>query len=190
MKAKRQLTNEEFAAICEYIEGTVIDYTSESWIQSLILTFQHDERFSELCIAYNIDITNLAITLGLHSERRFLELMVNVDERCNRDKTFYENLGLISANDKLIEFTSNYQKHKPIIWKEENGSLYDFLRVCNGLDFDYVIYVRDVNNENLSIWGTFEEDLIDCFTTFSESHYFGRIQPIHESIIYGFTGLS
>lgn len=78
-------------------------------------------------------------------------------------------------------------KHKePIIWEKGKGPLIDFYQVANGLELNYIIYVIDTLGEINSVWATAEEDIIDCFTAFSDKCLFGRIQKVEDAIEYGF----
>lgn len=78
------------------------------------------------------------------------------------------------------------KKHEPLIWDKEKGSLIDFYQVANGLELNYIIYVIDALGELNSVWATSEEDIVDCFITFSDKCYFGRVQKVDDAIEYGF----
>jgi len=85
-----------------------------------------------------------------------------------------------------VKKVNNIDKHEPIIWSKENGGLIDFYQVAKGLELNYIIYVIDASGELNSIWATAEEDIIDCFSTFSDKCYFGRTQKVDDAIEYGF----
>jgi hypothetical protein len=78
------------------------------------------------------------------------------------------------------------ENFEPIIWEKGKGSLIDFYQVANGLELNYIIYVIDGLGELNSVWATAEEDIIDCFTAFSDKCLFGRIQKVEDAIEYGF----
>jgi hypothetical protein len=77
-------------------------------------------------------------------------------------------------------------QHEPIIWEKGKGSLIDFYQVARGLDLNYIIYVIDALGELNSVWATAEEEIIDCFTAFSDKFLFGIIQKVEDAIEYGF----
>jgi hypothetical protein len=74
------------------------------------------------------------------------------------------------------------QQIKPIIWEKGDVSLIDFYQVANGLELNYIIYVIDGLGELNSVWATAEEDIIICFTAFSDKCLFGRIQKVEDAI--------
>lgn len=76
--------------------------------------------------------------------------------------------------------------HEPIIWEKGKGSLIDFYQVSRGLDLNYIIYVIDALGELNSVWATSEQDIIACFTDFSDKYLFGRIQKVDDAIENGF----
>ena len=78
------------------------------------------------------------------------------------------------------------KKHEPIIWDKDKGELMDFYQIAGGLELNYIIYVIDALGELNSVWATSEEDIIECFTDFSDKCLFGRIQKVDDAIEYGF----
>lgn len=78
------------------------------------------------------------------------------------------------------------KKSEPIIWEKDKDELVDFYNVAKVLNLNYIIYVIDVSGELNSVWATSEEDIIDCFSTFSDKCYFGRTQKVDDAIKYGF----
>jgi hypothetical protein len=79
----------------------------------------------------------------------------------------------------------NY-KHEPMIWESGASPLLDFLMISEALGQEYIIYVQDSEGNNKSVWSTSKDDLVDCFCTFSDKCYFGRVQKIENAIKYGF----
>lgn len=81
------------------------------------------------------------------------------------------------------------KKHDPIIWTKEKTPLKDFFMVARGLELNYIIYVKDSEGNNNSVWATSKQDLIRCFTFFSKNNYFGRIEILETAIQSGFADL-
>ena len=79
-----------------------------------------------------------------------------------------------------------HKKQEPIIWDKEKSELLDFYHIARGLELNYIIYVIDALGELNSVWATSEEDIIECFTDFSDKCLFGRIQKVDDAIEYGF----
>ncbi len=78
------------------------------------------------------------------------------------------------------------KRQEPLIWEKEKSPLIDFYQVAKGLNLNYIIYVIDGLGELNSVWATAEEDILDCFYTFSDKCYFGRLQKVDDAIEYGF----
>jgi hypothetical protein len=73
-----------------------------------------------------------------------------------------------------------HKKHEPIIWDNNKGELTDFYQVAKGLELNHIIYVSDSLGILNSVWATAEEDIVDCFYSFSDNYLFGRIQKIED----------
>jgi hypothetical protein len=73
-----------------------------------------------------------------------------------------------------------HKKHEPIIWDNNKGELTDFYQVAKGLELNHIIYVSDSLGILNSVWATSEEDIVDCFYSFSDNYLFGRIQKIED----------
>jgi len=78
------------------------------------------------------------------------------------------------------------KKQEPIIWEKGKGDLKVFFEISRTLGLTNVIYVIDFEGNLNSVWATSSEDLIECFYTFSNLFYLGRVQSIENAIQYGF----
>lgn len=81
------------------------------------------------------------------------------------------------------------KKHDPIIWMKEKTQLKEFFVIARELKLNYIIYVKDLEGNNNSVWATSKQDLIRCFIFFSKNNYFGRIEILETAIQFGFAHL-
>lgn len=81
------------------------------------------------------------------------------------------------------------KKHDPIIWMKEKTQLKEFFVMARELKLNYIIYVKDSEGHNNSVWATSKQDLIRCFIFFSKNNYFGRIEILETAIQSGFADL-
>jgi len=75
---------------------------------------------------------------------------------------------------------------EPIVWTKKNGPLENFLQVCKGLGFHYILYTQDAGSGEKMVWGTHKLDLVDTLLMLGDKAYFSRMQTIENAINFGF----
>lgn len=181
---KKKLEKNEFNMICDSLNGIALDLEPINW--RINITDDLIEGGYALKSKWNVDIDDLECKLDNLSNLEFLELLDDVDIFWQNDERHYTLINSISPKSKILELTSENEKHEPIIWNSQIGPLDEFFMVALGLNLEYIIYVQDSEGNDKSIWATSETDLLECMFTISERYYFGRLQRIQTAIKKGF----
>lgn len=180
MRKLEVLEKNEFNMICDSLNGVVLNFKPINW--RISITDDLIDSGNRLKSKWNADIEDLECKLDNLSNLEFLELLDDVDLFWQNDERHYALLNSISPKSKILEITSETEKHEPIIWNSQAGSLHDFYMVALGLNLEYIIYVQDSEGNDKSIWATSEINLLECLFDISEKYYFGRLQRIQTAI--------
>lgn len=183
---KFNLAENEFHLLCDFMNGTMLELASLNWRSSLLMDLLEANELNGLETKWETDIDVLNKKLTVLTRIELLELLVEVDLFFNVEEDTYSCLEKISPKSKIVEILNSTEKHEPMIWKSGAGPLSDFFMISEALGMDMIIYVQDSEGNNKSVWSTSNEDLMDCFVTFSDKCYFGRVQKIENAIRYGF----
>lgn len=184
MKKLEVLEENEFNMICDSLNGVVLDFNAIDW--RIQITEDLIEAGDVLRLKWEVDIDELEYKLDCLSNVEFLKLLVKVDLFWQNDERHYTLINSISPKSKILEISSETEKHEPIIWDSKaEGSIHDFYMVSLGLNLEYIIYVQDFEGNDKSIWATSEADLLDCMFTISEKGYFGNLDTLQNSFKRG-----
>lgn len=97
-----------------------------------------------------------------------------------------KNKKLLNEEVNVNEIIKMIKNSKPIFWEKDKEELLDFYNVAKVLKLNHIIYLIDASGELNSVWATSEKDIVECFYTFSNKCYFGRVQNVDDAIEYGF----
>lgn len=183
---KFNLTKNEFHLLCDFMNNTIPNLECLNWRSILLMDLLEANELYNLQAKWETDIEVLYKKLLFLTRLELLELLVELELYWGDKEDTYRNLNKISPKSKIVEILNSTIKHKPMIWESEISSFLDFLMISEALEQDYIIYVQDSEGNKNSVWSTSKDDLVDCFFTFSEKCYFGRVQKIENAIRYGF----
>jgi hypothetical protein len=176
----QKLKKNEFNMICDILNGTLVNLEPLNWEDELIKDILCIENINSIERKWDVNSKVLMNKLEGFSALEKLVLLSKVDLFWGVDESNYETLNMISPENKILEITWSSNEFETLIWSPEASSIEDFFMVCKGLKMDYIIFVQDSEGNEKSIWGTTKNDLINCFFTFSEKDYFGRIKLIKD----------
>jgi hypothetical protein len=178
----KKLEKNEFNMVCDCLNGIIIDFEQSDWRDSILDNIYDSNLESK----WGVNKKELIHKLCRFTNVESLELIVDVDQFWDRNENKYQVLGKITPKAKILEITSEKEKHEPIIWNSKVSSIRDFYMVAQGLNLECIIFVQNYDGKDNSIWATSNVDLLDCLLDISERLCFSRVVNLQTVLIRGF----
>ena len=100
---KFNLDNGEFHCICDTWNGTLHNLSSINWKEEIISNLLDAIKDENLHIKWDFEINQFSEKFTSYSEKKIIELIIEVEKFWSTDESIYNMFGLVSPTQKSKE---------------------------------------------------------------------------------------